>query len=141
LRLRPLDLPRPFEPCLLGSLGALVEPSRSTRLEADDERLFEFLDDDERLFELFDDEDFREPPERFLLLLDRELRWAIPPGSSWIAARFLLDRFLRSVIRGYPIQSFQTPVQNSTQRVVQRPPPARKARLARTPRGEQKRGK
>jgi hypothetical protein len=45
----------------------LVEPSRSTRLEAEDEALFE-------LFELFDDEDFREPPERFLLLLDRELR-------------------------------------------------------------------
>jgi hypothetical protein len=42
----------------------LVEPSRSTRLEAEDEALFE----------LFDDEDFRDPPERFLLLLDRELR-------------------------------------------------------------------
>jgi hypothetical protein len=51
----------------------LVEPSRSTRLEAEDEALFELFED-ERLFELFDDEDFREPPERFLLLLDRELR-------------------------------------------------------------------
>jgi hypothetical protein len=92
--LRPLDELR-----LLLSLGAWVEESLSTRLDSvrapdllcvcdreeerldpDDDRLRELperLDEDDRVFdfELFDfDEEPWEPPERLLLLRDREAR-------------------------------------------------------------------
>jgi hypothetical protein len=80
--LRPLELPR------LLSRGALVDESLSTRLDSvlapdrlwlDRERLF---DPEDRLFDpgdrLFDfAEDFREPPEPFLLRVDPEVRCAI----------------------------------------------------------------
>jgi hypothetical protein len=74
------------------SRGALVELSRSTRLDSvfASERLCEDrerLDPEERPRELPPDrlrdldEELFEPLER-LLLFDRELRWGIRPGSS-----------------------------------------------------------
>jgi hypothetical protein len=129
LRFRLREALRPLELERLLSLGALVEESLSTRLDSvrapdllcvDEERLdpdarlrelaFErLLDEEERPEEErpfdFDeerpldfDEELLEPPER-LLVLDRELPWAILPCSSWI---------VRYVSRGYPNPTVQT---------------------------------
>lgn len=88
MRLLPLDFPRPLERCLVGSLGAEVEESRSTRLDSGVLLLLEddpLRDPDERLFDF---DELPEPPERLLaldrelldrlLLLDREPRCGIP---------------------------------------------------------------
>jgi hypothetical protein len=82
--LRPFELPR------LLSRGAFVDESLSTRLDSvlapdrlwldrerpfdPEDRLFDF-DPEDRLFDF--GEDLREPPEPFLLPVDREVRCAI----------------------------------------------------------------
>ena len=90
------ELPRPLDLdlCLLGSRGALVEESRSTRLDFgvlfpdDPLRDRERELDEDRLF------DFDEL-ERFLfLLLDPDFRWGILPS--------LLDETVPSAYHGTP---------------------------------------
>lgn len=147
--LRPLDLAR------LLSLGATVSESLSTRLDsvrAPDllcvsrdrldpvDRLRELafarrFDDDEEERPLDFDEEPVEPPERALLLLDRELRWGILP--------LLLDRrSVRDARLPNPNRSNTQPggsrsnwagSSNFTSAGSRGGPPARKAQLARKP--------
>jgi hypothetical protein len=93
LRLLPLDFPRPLERCLVGSLGAEVEESRSTRLDSGVLPVLEddpLRDPDERLFDF---DELPELPER-LLVLDREL----------LERLLLLDRELRCGILAFPVE-------------------------------------
>lgn len=80
---------------MVGSLGAEVEESRSTRLDSGVLLLLEddpLRDPDDRLFDF---DELPELPER-LLLLDREL----------LERLLLLDRELRWAILAFPVERF-----------------------------------